>query len=147
MGTWGTDPFDNDMADELLMELEPLSAEQRLLAVERILRQPLDATAARAGGDPAEGSAFDVNVVVAAAAVVAANVPAGAALAWSNDDDPGIAGWLSRPVPPAVRDAAARALEAALPPESWYWTSWGEDGDRRRAQEVMDELLHVLRAP
>lgn len=139
MGTWGSGPFDNDSADDLFDELAPLSGPQRMSALLGILSEVT-------GGPDADNNKVLPDRVMAAAAVVAANTPSGAELDW-NEERPEIADWLAKPVPTETLSEAVRALEAALPPDSWYWTSWVDNEERVESTENFNTLLRVLRTP
>ncbi|SPL97915.1 unnamed protein product [[Actinomadura] parvosata subsp. kistnae] len=82
--------------------------------------------------------------VVAAAAVVAANVPAGSSFSW-NEEYPDITEWLMKPIMPDLALTAIRALEMTLPADGWFWRSWVDAGEREEAQATIDSLRSVLR--
>jgi hypothetical protein len=67
MGTWGTGPFDSDLAADFVDELEGLTPRQVIDVLERAFRRVTDSAARVDGGDGAEA--------VAAAALVASTVP------------------------------------------------------------------------
>ncbi|WP_164715981.1 DUF4259 domain-containing protein [Streptomyces sp. WAC 06738] len=136
-GTWGSGPFDSDAAEDFLDELEGRSAPQRLAAVERTLRSAIE-------GDGSSSSSVLPEEVMAAAAVVAANIPAGNSLAW-NEEVAGITEWLVKPVEPALAASAAQALDVALPPDGWFWRSWVDMEERSEAQAAIDRLQSILR--
>lgn len=133
MGTWGTGPFDSDTAEDLADSLEDLPAEERMARVDRVLRRAIDA------GDseklPGE--------VIAAAAVIASNLPPGINLPW-NEDYEGISEWLPKPVPTEFTARAIQALDRALPADGWYWRSWTDDNDRREAEDVVNAARSAL---
>ncbi|MGW1613794.1 DUF4259 domain-containing protein [Streptomyces sp. NPDC002285] len=137
MGTWGSGPFDSDTAEDFLDELEGYPAPQRLEVVERTFRAAIEA-------DGSPSSSVLPEEVMAAAAVVAANVPAGHSLAW-NEEYPGITEWLAKPIAPALASSAVQALESALPADGWFWRSWVDAGERVEAQAAIDALRSVLR--
>ncbi|MER5212240.1 DUF4259 domain-containing protein [Streptomyces sp. NPDC002838] len=137
MGTWGSGPFDSDTAEDFLDELEEQSAPQRLAVVERTFRAAIEA------GGSANSSVLPEEVT-AAAAVVAANVPAGRSLTW-NEDYPSITEWLAQPIAPALASSAIQALEVTLPADGWFWRSWVDAGEKEEAQAAIDSLRSVLR--
>ncbi|GGS00905.1 MULTISPECIES: DUF4259 domain-containing protein [Streptomyces] len=137
MGTWGTGPFDSDSAEDFLDELEKQPVSRRLAVVESTFRSAIEA------GSRSNPSVLPEEVM-AAAGVVAANVPAGSFLAW-NEDYPSITEWLAKPIAPALASAAIQALEVALPADGWFWTSWVDASEREEAQAAIDSLRSVLR--
>jgi Domain of unknown function (DUF4259) len=139
VGTWGTAPFANDSALDLLETLVPVSSAERLALVLRTL----DAGAA-AGDDPSDAARLAPEEVISAAAVVAANLPTGAPLPW-NSWVPGITRWLARPVPPDTPARALAAIDAAVPDDGPWWGAWVDDADRERAGAELDQLRAALR--
>ncbi|MEV5546293.1 DUF4259 domain-containing protein [Streptomyces sp. NPDC052309] len=137
MGTWGSGPFDSDTAEDFLDELEEQPVPQRLEVIERTFRAAIEA-----GGSST--SSVLPEEVMAAAAVVAANVPAGRALAW-NEEYPSITEWLAKPIAPPLALSAIRALELTLPADGWFWRSWVDAAEREEAQAAIDSLRAVLR--
>ncbi|MEV4841601.1 DUF4259 domain-containing protein [Nonomuraea sp. NPDC049486] len=137
MGTWGSSPFDSDTSEDFLDELEELSASQRLIVIEATFHSAIEAQGnSNASVLPEE--------VVAAAAVVAANIPAGRSLTW-NEENPGVMEWLAQPITPALAMSAIQALDVTLPADGWFWRSWVDDGEREEAQAAIDSLRSVLR--
>ncbi|MFF8290112.1 DUF4259 domain-containing protein [Streptomyces sp. NPDC016309] len=137
MGTWGSGPLDSDTAEDYLDELEEKSVSQRLAVVEKTFRSAIGA----GGGS---NSSVLPEEVMAAATVVAANIPAGRALAW-NEEYPSITEWLAKPIMPALASSAIQALEVTLPADGWFWRSWVDAGEREEAQAAIDSLRSVLR--
>ncbi|NJP94609.1 hypothetical protein HCN51_35100 [Nonomuraea sp. FMUSA5-5] len=82
--------------------------------------------------------------MAAAAAVVAANVPAGSSFSW-NEEYPDITEWLGKPIMPGLALTAVRALDMTLPADGWFWRSWVDAGEREEAQATIDLLRSVLR--
>ncbi|GAA2067606.1 hypothetical protein GCM10009801_15120 [Streptomyces albiaxialis] len=138
MGTWGSGPFDSDTAEDFLDALEEQSAHQRLAIVERTFRSAVE------GHGSSSSSVLPEEVMTAAAAVVAAHVPAGHSLTW-NEEYPGITEWLAKPIAPALASSAVQALEVALPSDGWFWRSWVDAEERSEAQNAIDRLRFVLR--
>ena len=134
MGTWGTGPFDSDTAEDFVDRLEDLPSAQR---AER-LRARLEKAVAD-GDDKLPGE------VLAAAAVVAANLPAGRGLSW-NEDYEGIESWLSRDEAGDLAGLADRALELTFAPDGWYWASWSDAEDSEEARAVHGRLREVLQS-
>lgn len=136
MGTWGTGPFDSDIAGDFLDQLEGLSALQRLAVIERTFRVVIES-----GGSST--SSVLPEEVIAAAALMAANIPEGQFFAW-EEEYPGMSGWLPQPIPSGLASNALQALDVALPPGGWFWRSWVDDPDRAEAQAVIESLRAVL---
>jgi hypothetical protein len=134
MGTWGTGPFDSDMAEDFVDRLEDLSPEQRAGR----LRARLEKAVAD-GDDKLPGE------VLAAAAVVAAGLPAGRDLSW-NEDYEGIESWLSPDQAGDLAGLADRALEVTFAPDGWYWASWTDEEESDEARAVQGRLRQVLRS-
>jgi hypothetical protein len=137
MGTWGSGPFDSDTAEDFLDELEEQPASQRMEVVERTFRAAIEA-----GGSST--SSVLPEEVMAAAAVVAANIPSGRSLVW-NEEYPSVTEWLVGPIAPALASSAIQALEVALPADGWFWRSWVDAGEREEAKAAIDSLRSVLR--
>ncbi|PAX83042.1 hypothetical protein CLM85_05145 [Streptomyces albidoflavus] len=136
MGTWGSGPFDSDTAEDFLDEMEERSAPQRLEVVEHTFR-----TAIEAGGNST--SSVLPEEVVAAAAVVAANVPTGRSLPW-NEEYPSVTEWLAKPVAPLLASSAIQALELTVPTGGRFWRSWVDADEREEAQAAINSLRAVL---
>jgi alpha-glucosidase len=134
VGTWGTGPFDSDAAEDYVDALERMSASERLGALEEIFGR-----AAMAADD----SWREPGELVAAAAVVAANMPLGTSLPL-NEDYEEIPQWLVKPVPDELAASAIRALDAALPAGGWFWRSWTDEGDRIESETMVANLKAVL---
>jgi hypothetical protein len=134
VGTWGTGPFDSDGAEDYVDELERMSAAQRLDALEEIFGR-----AVMAVGD----SWREPSELIAAAAVVAANMPLGTGVPLDEDHGE-MPQWLVKPVPDELAVSAVRALDAALPTGGWFWRSWTDEGDRIESQTVVANLKAAL---
>ncbi len=138
MGTWGTTPFANDSALDLLESLVPASSAERLALVLRTL------DAEEQAGDGSEESGKRApEEIISAAAVLAANLPTGAALPW-NSWVPGITRWLTRPVPADTPARALAAIDAAVPDDDPWWGAWLDDADREQAGAALDQLRAAL---
>ncbi|WP_217235077.1 DUF4259 domain-containing protein [Streptomyces sp. AC555_RSS877] len=137
MGTWGSDPFDSDTAEDFHDELEEQPASRRLAVVESTFRSAIEA-----GGS--SNSSVLPEEVMALAAVAAANVPAGSSLAW-NEEYLRITEWLAKPIAPALASSAIQVLEVALPADGWFWRSWVDASDREEAQAAIGSLRYALR--
>ena len=135
MGTWGTGPFDSDAAEDYVDGLERLPAAQRTAVLARTFRRAIEAG----------GSERNPGEVIAAAAVVAANMPSGATLSW-NEDYEGISELLIRPISAEFARSAVQALDAALPADGWVWRSWVSDDDRHESEAMVNALKAALNA-
>jgi hypothetical protein len=137
VGTWGDGPFGSDTAMDLLEQVEQLSGPERHVVLERTLTAALE---------PHERGREEVlpEEVLAAASVVAANLPAGADLPW-NDEMPGIAEWLPERPSRQLCDLAIEALGVALPLNGWWWESWVNPDDRNRMKNAFDQIISILR--
>ena len=128
MGTWGTGPFDSDMAEDFADRLERLSPGERAAAVDSRLRQAVS-------GDPDKL----LGEVLAAAAVVAANLPGSPELSW-NEDYPGIESWLADETASGLAPLATEAIDRNFPPDGWYWQSWVDEEEAAEARVVVDTV-------
>jgi hypothetical protein len=132
VGTWGAGPFANDSADELVQSLEGATPTERSSALTEVLEAGVR-----------DGEDADPSEIVAAAAIVVASLP-GRGL--EGEGHPQVEGWLdARTAADVLRPLAARALEACLPDDGWYWESWTDDGDRAQARALVGHLVEVLR--
>ncbi|PJE98286.1 hypothetical protein CUT44_08445 [Streptomyces carminius] len=136
MGTWGPGPFDSDTAEDYLDELEEKSASGRLVAV---------TTTFRATTEDGTSSEILPEEVIAAAAVVAANLPAGASLEWSEDYSD-VTDWLPKPVDPILASSAMRALENVFSENESFWRSWVNAEEREEARAELDRVKALLRS-
>lgn len=135
-GTWGTGSFDNDIAGDFLDQLEDLPALQRLAVIESTFRVLIES------GESSASSVLSEEII-AAAALVAANLPEGQSFAW-DEEYPGMSEWLPKPIPSSLASNALQALELAVPPGGRFWRSWVDDRDRAEAQAVIESLRSVL---
>ncbi|MEV5156394.1 DUF4259 domain-containing protein [Streptomyces werraensis] len=136
MGTWGSGPFDSDTAEDFLDAMERQSTAQRLEVIERTLRAAIE-------GAGSSTSSVLPEEVMAAAAVVAANVPAGQSLPY-YEEYPSVTEWLAKPISPLLASSAIRALELTLPEDGWFWRSWVDSDVREEAQAAINRLRAVL---
>ncbi|MFE2149105.1 DUF4259 domain-containing protein [Streptomyces lavendulae] len=103
MGTWGTGPFDSDMAADFVDGLAGMSTEQVIEAMTSTFQRVVDSGSRVDGGDGAEA--------IAAAALIACQIP-GSQVVIDPDDGP------AEPLPilpisllPEARRALRRVLE------------------------------------
>ncbi|MFD3330392.1 DUF4259 domain-containing protein [Streptomyces sp. NPDC058701] len=102
MGTWGTGPFDSDMAADFVDGLAGMSTEQVGEATTRAFQRVVDSGSRVDGGDGAEA--------IAAAALLACQIP-GSHVVIDPDDGP------AEPLPVlpiSLRPEAGRALRRVL---------------------------------
>jgi hypothetical protein len=132
MGTWGSGPFDDDMASDWVWELQEANDWG---AVEAALRGAADV------GEDAYLEAPDGQVAWAAAAVVAAA------------DDPSFAvpnevkEWLDRhrgDRPETVRPLALGAVRRVLAPESELVELWAEAGELDEWRANVEKVASAL---
>lgn len=137
MGTWGTGPFDSDLAADLVDELEGLAPYEVIGVLQRALQRVIDSGARVDGGDGTEA--------VAAAALVASTIP-GSGIVIDPDDGP------NDPLPQlpsALRTAALLALQRVLQDGSEMLTGWVDSADAaqwryevQRTTEALGPLGH-----
>lgn len=134
MGTWGSGPFDNDTAADLLDTLADLPARGRAARVDRLLR------AVDAADDPIDADVATEGL--AAAAVVVASVVPGTGLV-----DPDELDAVAVPVDAArwARAAAAVATLRSAPGE--LGELWEEAGGADALAGVLQDLADALAAP
>jgi alpha-glucosidase len=137
MGTWGVHPFGSDTALDFLDLISTLSPQARLELILRTLQSA-------SYDSPALDSVSLPEEVIAAASIVAVNLPGGEELPW-NDEYEGLRGSLPMPVSIEVRTLAYDALELALPVDGWWWQSWVDTDDRSQMQSSIDSVKTVLR--
>ncbi|MFD7913542.1 DUF4259 domain-containing protein [Streptomyces sp. NPDC059752] len=101
-GTWGTGPFDSDIAGDFTDRLRGLPPQRLVSALAEVLRRVADSGPRVDGGDGVEA--------VAAAALVAAQIPGSAVVIDPGDrpDEP------LPDVPDALRGLASEALHRVL---------------------------------
>ncbi|WP_217170020.1 DUF4259 domain-containing protein [Streptomyces sp. AC512_CC834] len=137
MGTWGAEPFDSDTAQDYLDQLVGLTAPQRLDAIKQTLEDVL-------GREDSRTSESLPEEVVAAAAVITANLESGSEFSW-NEEASGVIRWLEKPISVGIRDLALSALDASIPEGNWWWQSWVDTSDREIAQACLSHVRLALR--
>ena len=138
MGTWGSGAFDSDDALDLLDTLVEQNAASRRETLERIFRtarerpQDLNWTP-----DPAE--------VVAAAAIVAAGLPAGGAFVREiSGHDYDVAALVIPGEDPEFADAALAALLIAAGRDGSWHQGWVDAETALQARSTTDQLASVF---
>ncbi|WP_435191456.1 DUF4259 domain-containing protein [Streptomyces sp. bgisy126] len=132
MGTWGTGPFDSDLAGDFTDGLGGLAPQQIISSLEKALRQVAESGPCLDGGDEAEA--------VAAAALVAAQIP-GSKVVVSPEHRP------DEPLPqlPTSLHALAReALHRVLGDGSELAMGWVDNGDATEWRQEVQLILHAL---
>ncbi|MEV6104738.1 DUF4259 domain-containing protein [Streptomyces sp. NPDC051940] len=132
MGTWGMGPFDNDHAADFAGDLDELPVGERIGAVEKALL-----VAAESEGE----LAADIgDHAVAAAAVIAADLPGGDPVGVYGPEEPlgAIPDWM-----PAL---ALKALDRITGPESELAELWDDTEHGPQWRSVIRRLRRVLAA-
>ncbi|MFF3849593.1 DUF4259 domain-containing protein [Streptomyces sp. NPDC002328] len=135
MGTWGTGPFDSDLAADFVDELEGLSHQQVIDVLGRAFQRVTDSGERVDGGDGAEA--------IAAGALVASALP-DSPIVIDPDDGP------SQPLPelPAsLRVSARLALDRVLQDGSEMASGWVDSADAERWRQEVRQILEALEAP
>lgn len=137
MGTWGTGTFDNDYALDLLDTLAEQDEAQRRQTLERIFREarehPGDLSRVLAPGE-----------VVAAAAVVAAGLEPGAAVAAEIAERGYEAAALIPVSDPTLARAAFAALLIAAGRDGAWHQGWVNADKALQARHTTDQLAAVF---
>ena len=134
MGTWGTGPFDSDVAADLVDGLEGRTPQQIIDLMTSAFQQVLASGMRVDGGDGAEA--------VAAAALIASQILDGPVVFYPADGP-------SEPLPDlpfSLRPMAQQALRRVLQNGSELATGWVEGTDEdewRRAVELIAQTLDV----
>ncbi len=134
MGTWGTGPFDSDLAADFVDALEGLTHQQVIDVLERTFQRVTSSGARVDGGDGAEA--------IAAGALVASTIP-DSPIVIDPDDGPG------EPLPelPASLHASARlALDRVLQDGSEMATGWVDSADADQWRQEVQRILQALEA-
>ncbi|WP_405521615.1 DUF4259 domain-containing protein [Streptomyces canus] len=135
MGTWGTGPFDSDLAADFVDELEGLACQQVIDVLDRAFERVTNSGARVDGGDGAEA--------VAAGALVASTL-SDSRIVIDPDDGP------REPLPelPASLGALARlALDRVLQDGSEMATGWVDSADADLWRQEVRRILQVLETP
>lgn len=132
MGTWGTGPFDSDMAADFVDGLAGMSSEQVIEAMTRAFQRVVGSGSRVDGGDGAEA--------VAAAALIAGQIP-GSQVVIDPDDGP------SEPLPVlplSLRPEAERALRRVLQDGSELAGDWGKSTDAEEWRATVQTITRAL---
>jgi hypothetical protein len=138
MGTFGTGPFDNDGALDLLVELAGQPAGQRREVLDRIFSRVRDRP-------DLLGRKFFPDEVVAAAAVVAASLPGGedirqdlAGHGYDVDAD------LLTTTDPELDASAWEALLLAAGRDGPWHVGWTDPEDAAQARQTTDRIAAIF---
>ncbi|WP_395576895.1 DUF4259 domain-containing protein [Streptomyces sp. BK79] len=132
MGTWGTGPFDSDLAADFVDELEGLTSQKVIEVLEQAFQRVTDPGARVDGGDGTEA--------VAAAALVASTIP-GSGIVIDPDDGP------REPLPQlplALRSSAVLALQCVLQDGSELLTGWVDSDDAAQWRHEVQRIAEAL---
>ncbi|MFJ2701061.1 DUF4259 domain-containing protein [Streptomyces rochei] len=135
MGTWGTGPFDSDLAADFVDELEGLTHQQVIEVLERAFQRVTESGERVDSGDGAEA--------VAAGALVASTLP-DSPIVIDPDDSP------REPLPklPAALRASARlALDRVLQDGSEMAIGWADSADAEQWRQEVRQILRALETP
>ncbi|MFF3420846.1 DUF4259 domain-containing protein [Streptomyces sp. NPDC002698] len=135
MGTWGTGPFDSDLAADFVDELEGLTHQQVIDVLGRAFQRVTDSGERVGSGDEAEA--------VAAGALVASTLP-DSPIVIDPDDGP------REPLPnlPAsLRVSARLALDRVLQDGSEMATGWVDSADADQWRQEVRQILQALETP
>ncbi|QKW07570.1 DUF4259 domain-containing protein [Streptomyces sp. NA04227] len=135
MGTWGTGPFDSDLAADFVDALEGLTHQQVIDVLERAFQRVTSSGTRVGGGDGAEA--------VAAGALLASTIPNSPILI--NPDD-GPREPLSE-LPASLRASARLALDRILQDGSEMATGWVDSADAVQWRREVQQILQALEAP
>ncbi|MEV6962696.1 DUF4259 domain-containing protein [Streptomyces sp. NPDC051207] len=135
MGTWGTGPFDSDLAADFVDELEGLTHQQVIDVLERAFQRVTDSAERLDGGDGAEA--------IAAGALVASTLP-DSPIVIDPDDGP-------RPplpaLPASLRASARLALDRVLRDGSERVAGWVDRTDADQWHQEVRQILQALETP
>src|SRR5262249_331750 len=138
MGTFGTGPFSNDGALDLVDSLKGRHADQRHDVLERIFSRVCDRP-------DLLGWKFFPDEIVAAAAVVAAGLPGGDAVRQELADRGYEAAAILLPAPDGeLSAAAAAALQLAAGQDGPWHDGWNDPEDAARARRTTDQLAAIF---
>lgn len=131
MGTWGTGPFDSDMAADFVDGLAGMSTEQVIEAMTRAFQRVVNSGSHVDGGDGAEA--------IAAAALIASHP--GSQVEIDPDDGP--AGPLPA-LPISLRPEAGRALRRVLEDGSQMSEGWVESTEAEEWRAMVQTITRTL---
>jgi len=138
MGTFGTGPFSNDGALDLLDSLTGQPADQRREVLERIFFRVRDRP-------DLLGWKFFPDEIVAAAAVVAAGLPGGESVRQDLADRGYEADTIVLPAPDGELNAsAAAALQLAAGRDGPWHEGWTDPEDAAQARRTTDQLAAIF---
>ncbi|MFI8320619.1 DUF4259 domain-containing protein [Streptomyces sp. NPDC085529] len=135
MGTWGTGPFDSDLAGDFVDELAELTPQQVIDVLNQAFQRVTESGDRGGGVGGAEA--------VAAGALVASTLP-DSPIVIDPDDGP------SQPLPelPASLFASARlALGRVLQEGSETATGWVDSADADQWRQEVRQILQALETP
>jgi len=135
MGTWGTGPFDSDLAADFVDALAGLTHQQVIDVLERAFQRVADS------GERVDGAAGAE--AVAAGALVASTLP-DSPIVIDPDDGP------REPLPelPAsLRSSARLALDRVLQDGSELATGWVDSADAAQWCQEVRQILQALETP
>ncbi|MFC8093611.1 DUF4259 domain-containing protein [Streptomyces sp. NPDC057301] len=135
MGTWGTGPFDSDLAADFVDELEGLPPQRVIDVLERALQRVTDSGARVDGGDGVEA--------LAAAALVASTIR-DSGIVIDPDDGP------REPLPElplSLRRSAVLALHRVLQDGSEMATGWVDSADAVQWRQEVQQIMAALAPP
>ncbi|CAM5407845.1 hypothetical protein SALBM311S_04481 [Streptomyces alboniger] len=135
MGTWGTGPFDSDLAADFVDELEGLTHQQAIDVPGRAFQRVTDSGERVDGEDGAEA------------------VAAGALVASTLSDSPTVIDPYDGPreplptLPASLRASARLALDRVLRDGSEMATGWVDSGDADQWLQEVRQILQALETP
>ncbi|MFF3215860.1 DUF4259 domain-containing protein [Streptomyces sp. NPDC002886] len=132
MGTWGTGPFDSDMAADFVEGLAGMSTDQVIEAMARAFQRVVDSGSRVDGGDGAEA--------IAAAALIASQIP-GSQVEIDSDDGP------AEPLPAlpiSLRPQAGRAIRRVLEVGSELAEGWVESAEAEEWRAMVQTITRTL---
>ncbi|MFH8701613.1 DUF4259 domain-containing protein [Streptomyces chartreusis] len=135
MGTWGTGPFDSDLAADFVDELEGLPPQKVIDVLELALQRVTDSGSRVDGGDGVEA--------VASAALVASTIP-DSGIVIDPDDGP------REPLPElplSLRRSAMLALHRVLQDGSEMATGWVDSADAVQWRHEVQQIKEALAPP
>lgn len=138
MGSWDVGPFDNDVAADWCGDLDEAAAGQRPAVVRGALSAVVD------NGEDYLDSDLAVEAI-AAAAIVASQLPGGAQIASSYAPDFILEGGRLE-VADDVPALAVQALDRIIGTDSEWRDLWEESGESDAALAVVHQLRAAIRA-